>query len=561
MKFFKLMRPKLLQPLAFLLALAYTLTTVPSANAYEAVAFLFAGNTTTYIHYADRTGSRARTVCPDYFEINPDGSLLRTTKFDPSFVRAMHERGTRVTPYLSNNWDRVLGEKAVENRENFALEIAAAVEELNCDGVNLDIQNLTADWRDEFTDFVRLVRAAVPESKIVSVCVAPNPWGISTGWQGSYDYKALGEICEQVFIMAYDEHYSGGTAGAVASFKFVEDSVKYALKHVAANKIVLGVPFYGRYWREGAASGGQGITVSDVERLAANFKSELWYDSAAECARAKITVTASDNAVIWGWKALEPGVYDIWYENPRSLEKKLSLVRKYSLGGAGAWALGQEPEYFWNHYSDWLHGKVFSDIGGNWAQGYILNMVEVSAISGFPDGSFRPNEGLTRAQAAVLLARVTGVSAGTYSPARRGGFSDTVGYWAEREIDLMQQAGAFIGYTDGLFHPEKIITREEFSVICDRILYYPDTADFGERIYPDVSAKTNPWSNKAIILLSVNGIMNGFSDGYFRPQKPITRAEATKMLWLMLHFRGGFALGDISRGGRTLKAPGLIDPR
>ena len=49
-------------------------------------------------------------------------------------------------------------------------------------------------------------------------------------------------------LMAYDEHYEGGEVGPVAGIEFVEDSIKYALNYVSNNKIVLGVPFYGRYW-------------------------------------------------------------------------------------------------------------------------------------------------------------------------------------------------------------------------------------------------------------------------------------------------------------------------
>lgn len=81
---------------------------------------------------------------------------------------------------------------------------------------------------------------------------------------GSYDYATLGVLCDQIFIMAYDEHYTGSTPGAVASFPFVEMSVKNTLKYVPPSKIVLGIPFNGRYWKQGASNGGYGITVSDV---------------------------------------------------------------------------------------------------------------------------------------------------------------------------------------------------------------------------------------------------------------------------------------------------------
>lgn len=80
-----------------------------------------------------------------------------------------------------------------------------------------------------------------------------TPKGWNTGWHGSYDYSALSKYADYLMIMAYDEHYQGSPAGPVAGMEFVEESIKYALKHVPKEKIVLGVPFFGRVWGPGRA--------------------------------------------------------------------------------------------------------------------------------------------------------------------------------------------------------------------------------------------------------------------------------------------------------------------
>lgn len=522
----------------FLLFIVFALAFQFNSYAYESVTYLYAGNTTTYIKSVERTGTNLKTVCPDYFEINSNGTLKSSIKADPLFVQTMHAKGIKVTPYLSNNWDRTLGRAAIANQGTFVTALVEKVLELGCDGVNIDIQNLNEADRNAFTVFIKLLRATLPTSKLISVCVAPNPWGVTTGWQGSYDYAALGKVSDQIFIMAYDEHYTGSTPGAVASFPFVENSVKYALKYVPSSKIVMGIPFYGRYWKQGASKGGYGITVSDVERLVATYKTTTWYDAKAQCARATLTVSATDNVVIWGSEKLSAGTYDIWYENEASIEKKLSLVSKYSLLGAGSWALGQEPDHFWRNYSVWLIGKPFIDIENNWAQSYIIDLYQKGLISGMPGKRFEPNGNLTRAEAAALFVKMLQLENETSTET----FSDTIGHWAKKQIAIVKKYGIFKGYENNLFYPERKITREEYAVICDKVLFSADTVDFSQRIYSDVSPETNIWSNKSIIVLSMNNILSGYPDGTFKPKGTITRAEAVRVISAMLDYPGGFTI-------------------
>ena len=90
-----------------------------------------------------------------------------------------------------------------------AEQVAGAILEYGLDGVNVDIENMTENERDIYTDFVRLLRKKLPEGNSVSVAVVPNPYKLTAGWHASYDYAGLARYCDYLMLMAYDEHYQG----------------------------------------------------------------------------------------------------------------------------------------------------------------------------------------------------------------------------------------------------------------------------------------------------------------------------------------------------------------
>lgn len=184
--------------------------------------------------------------------------------------------------------------RAINNKTSLVAQIVSAVSQYGFDGINIDIENLTHDDRNQYTSFIEDLRESMPRDKTVSIAVAANPYGVYYGWAGSYDYQALGELCDWIMVMAYDEHYYGSKPGPVASSEFTENSLKYALKLIPANKLLLGVPFYGRYWKEGAAKGGSGITCYDAESLVNKYKSTVSYDSSTQTAKAVVTIGVND---------------------------------------------------------------------------------------------------------------------------------------------------------------------------------------------------------------------------------------------------------------------------
>jgi len=491
------------------------------------MSYIYFGDSSSYIYHVEQTKDSLNEVSPNYFNINDDGTLKLTSAVDTAFVKEMHKRGIKVVPFLSNHWDREKGISALNSRKALAREIANAVKKYDLDGIHVDIENLTEAERDSYTDFVRLLRSELPSGKVVAVAVAANPFWADSGWQGSYDYEGLARYSDYLMVMAYDEHYQGGTAGPVASGPFVERSIKYALERVPKEKIVLGIPFYGRYWKNGEKYGGYGISADDVEELVKKYKGKVEFDSASQSPKAVIQIKPNDVKPRIMGRELTAGTYTIWYENEQSIKYKLKLVQKYDLKGTGSWSLGQEYRSTWDYYSMWLNGYYFEDVAGHWAQGHILSVIDKEWMKGISGNRFAPNNPLTRAEAAAVLVRALGLKE------KKGidvNFSDISNHWVENEIKIAAQHGLVLGKGDGTFAPNQYITRQEIAVMLDRALTKLGLEGKGHNPYKDVNAKDLPWSYDSILKLTDYGIFTGGTDGKFHPLNTALRAEMAAIM-------------------------------
>lgn len=483
-----------------------------------AMSYLFFGTHSQQLEYISLTQGSLGVISPSYFNLDKNG-MLETVSISPDFVESVHQRGMKVVPFLSNHWDRKSGVAALENRHNLAEQLYQIIMKYNLDGINVDIENVSEKYRDAYTELVRLLREKLPSDREVSVAVAANPEGWKLGWHGSYDYKALGETADHLFLMAYDEHYQGGEPGAVASLSFAERSIRYALSHVPSEKIVLGLPFFGRIWSEDGEVSGLGISCQRAEEVIARYGAKVTYDPKSRSPKAEFTLTEADSLVLNG-KKLKPGRYVIWYENSNSLKEKLALVDKYQLKGAGSWALGQETADVWDYFSLWLNGKYFEDIAGHFASDAILSSAGKGYMIGVSHTAFAPEEAMTRGQAAAVCARMLKL------PPASSSYSDTKGHWAEQQIGAMEQAGLLFGYQDGRFYPDAEMTREETATLLYRVIgaeYGGEQSDF-----PDVHPER--WSYEEITALAGKNILTGFPDGTFRPEAFLTRGEMALLI-------------------------------
>lgn len=491
--------------------------------------YIYSVNIKNFTDMVGKTNNSLNTVSPSYFDLYYDGTLDFNFKFSPEFVEDMHNRNIKFVPFLSNHWDRQKGRNALNIREMLTDEIALIIEENNLDGINVDLEYLDHNDKDNYTDLLKMLRSKIPEDKEVSIAVAANPYGFTKGWHGSYDYKELAKYADYLMIMTYDESWQGSNPGPVASIAFVEGSIRYALSQgVPAEKIVLGIPFYGRIWSNNGTVNGNGITNAMVQKLIQKYNGKVTFNDEYKSPKAIIRIPKGVNEVVGYNIVLKEGTYEIWFENDKSIQEKIKLVEKYNLNGVGSWSLGQEPEGFWNNYNIWIKGCYFLDIGNHWAKNSILNIYNRGWMLGISSDEFKPENSLTRAEAATIFVRVLGLDSN--NPNKLDYFNDVSNkHWARKYIAIAKENNLIKGINENTFMPDAPITREQMAtIIINTFKYNVDELDLSEAPFLDI--KKERWSYKNIVATKKYNIFTGFEDGTFRPTDNTSRAQMSILL-------------------------------
>lgn len=144
-------------------------------------------------------------------------------------------------------------------------------------------------------------------------------------------------------------------------------------------------------------------------------------------------------------------------------------------------------------------------------------------IAGFPDGTFKPGNEVTRAEAVRMFVKL--VNDGKELPKNpTTKFKDANNAWYSDEINFAVSKGFISGYSDGTFKPNQGITRAEFAQMIAVFVKdgYPGSSNF-----KDVKGH---WASNAINQLYGNKTIKGFPDGTFKPDQKLTRAEAVTVL-------------------------------
>lgn len=165
---------------------------------------------------------------------------------------------------------------------------------------------------------------------------------------------------------------------------------------------------------------------------------------------------------------------------------------------------------------------TLTDISGHWAEKNVKELVALGAVSGYTDGTFKPDNKITRSEFTVIL-----VKAFELEPKSGKVFADTAGHWAKDSIAAAASYGIVNGYDENTFGPDDTITREQMAAMivnAAKLTPVPGDLSFAD------GHTISDWARESMAAAVQNGIITGYPDNTVRPQSNATRAEAVTVI-------------------------------
>ena len=265
--------------------------------------------------------------------IDGDGHLTGGHETPPALPGA--KPGTRYHLVVTMPWNPTLAHIYLNPELPFRDRmIAGIVQRAKAfDGVQIDFESIRKEDGTNYLNFLAAVRKALPKDKLFSVAVMAR-WAEhkQKNPTDAFDYPFIGMIADRVIIMAYDEHYRAGPHGPIASLAWCKDIYSYALSTIPPEKLVMGIPLYGRSWQSPS--------------LAKAYKNR---DIVKELTDKGIKSTWTEDGGSYSYT--ETVTVNVHYETTKSLKAKMDLYSTNPIRGFAFWRIGQEPDGFWNTLS------------------------------------------------------------------------------------------------------------------------------------------------------------------------------------------------------------------
>lgn len=295
------------------------------------------------------------TIAPTWFSLaDTEGNI--SSLADEDYVKQAHQSGLEVWAVLRdfhggiNSYDETYEVLSyTSKRQKVIDQVISKALASGVDGINLDFELVSSKCGVHYIQFVRELSAQCRQNQLVLSIdnYVPQPYN------QHYDLEEQGAVADYVIIMGYDEHTDGSyEAGSVASISYLKDGVENALLSVSSDKLIAGVPFFTRLWKETPKTDEELAEEDGTE--AANYPNKisskaLGMDEAVKTIKEAGATTQWDDTTKQNYAEWTSGsgTYKIWLEDTQSLEEKLKVIRQNDLAGVAEWSLGRESSSVW----------------------------------------------------------------------------------------------------------------------------------------------------------------------------------------------------------------------
>lgn len=295
---------------------------------------LSSSNTTNFQDIIKNTKGM-NVIAPTWYCIRDNSGEIRSIA-NAAYTQAAHKKGLKVWATVNNFDVEDVDEKKIfskaTTRKKMIDKLMKEVDINYLDGINLDIEGVSKDAGEDYTQFVRELSVACREKKIVLSIDTYVPYT----YNSHYDLSEYNFFCDYVIIMCYDEHYRGSnSAGSVSSIGYVRDGINLSLPNVDKNKLIVALGFYTRLWTTEVGGKVSSIVYDSTKAYQAAIKQGLKFEYDIETAQnygSKVTQTGDK--------------VEIWLEDETSLTNKMIEIVNKNVAGTAAWKLGQQQDTF-----------------------------------------------------------------------------------------------------------------------------------------------------------------------------------------------------------------------
>ncbi|MBP7737791.1 MAG: hypothetical protein KA369_17545 [Spirochaetes bacterium] len=209
-------------------------------------------------------------------------------------------------------------------REALIGDIAAASERFA--GIQIDFESLYPEDGRAYVDFLSDLKKRMPGKTLSAAVPVRMNWSV----RSAYDYAAIADVVDKVFIMAYDQHWETSQAGPISSLSWCDTAAGNATIFIPREKLVMGIPLYGRVW--------QGKKINRA----------VTYNQAVELSKQSREALNSCPDRGPSFEYTEQVRVRVFYEDISSIHAKLKLYKEYQIPSVAFWRIGQGPRDLWD---------------------------------------------------------------------------------------------------------------------------------------------------------------------------------------------------------------------
>lgn len=193
------------------------------------------------------------------------------------------------------------------------------------EGVQIDFESMRPQEKAAYLTFLAELKHKLPKKKVLSVAVPAR----TKLQKDAFSYAGIAAVADKVVVMAYDEHWRSGEAGPIASAQWCQKVCAFARQQIPPQTLVMGLPLYGRVWQKEPVA----RALKYPQTL------QLWEQNKPVVKR------LPDDTPFFEYRTTVTAA--AYFEDVKSLTKKLSLYQRAGVRAVGFWRIGQGPAELW----------------------------------------------------------------------------------------------------------------------------------------------------------------------------------------------------------------------